>query len=208
MAPVSRCWLWPWSPISSGCWTGVVWCSSPADFARTAHVGGLPGGCGLMHGNNSTSSVRVVCGRELIQLSLECRKTECLYEQFKSLSTPDLHSWFWLLYFKGPHVMWYSFSVEKLLAFCLEYLLNASDVPIFQPLFSFSISNRDGQFKFNDVLEILWGLIILQRSLSYVLCSMAKWRYEALISLMPVCHSFFLPNALFNCLISIGFRTY
>lgn len=55
-------------------------------------MGGLPGGCGLMHGNNSTSCVRVVCGRELIQLSLECRKTECLYEQFKSLSTPDLHS--------------------------------------------------------------------------------------------------------------------
>lgn len=67
-------------------------------------MGGLPGGCGLMHGNNSTSCVRDVNGRELI-LSLECRKTECLYEQFKSLSTPDLHSWFWLLYFKGSDVM-------------------------------------------------------------------------------------------------------
>lgn len=87
--------------------------------------------------------------------SPSARKTECLYEQFKSLSTPDLHSWFWLLHFKGSDVMWCSFPVEKPLVFCLECLLNASGVPIFQPLFSFSISSRDGQFKFNDVLEII-----------------------------------------------------
>lgn len=119
-------------------------CSIPADFAGTAHVGGLPGGCVLMHGSNSTSCTRVVYGRELIQLSLEYRKTEHLHNPFKSLSTSYLQCGFWLLYFKSSDVMGYSFSVEKLLVFCLECLLNANGVPIFQPLFSFSISSRDG----------------------------------------------------------------